>query len=199
MDKQRELELVIRARGGDTGAFGELAGACQNGLYNLTLRLTGNRQDAEDAAQEALLSAWRGLPNFRMEARFSTWLYRLGVNAANDLLRRRNRRENERSLEDEEGHLQVADAASSPQEEAEKAEIRRGVRKAIGQLSPEHRQVLILREFSELSYEEIGQALELSPGTVRSRLARARLALRMILTEEGNFFPEVSSNERERG
>ena len=199
MDQQQEWELVRRAQRGDQDAFEALAAESQNTLFSLVFRMVGSRPDAEDACQEALLSAWKGLPNFRGEARFSTWLYRLGVNAAQDVLRRRGKEQGNQSLDGEDRPLDVPDPGPTPQDAAEESIRRRALYQAVEQLSEEHRRILCLREFAGLSYDEIALALELSPGTVRSRLARARNALRETLERDGNFFAQTASNEAERG
>ena len=177
------------ARQGDQEAFERLVRLYENKVYHLTLRLCGNEEDAQDAAQEAFLSAWRGLPSFREEAEFATWLYRLASNACVDLLRRegRHRAAAGPSLNDEELDLAAADPAPTPQEAAERAELRQQIEAGLQQLSLEYRQVLVLREMHQLSYEEIGQTLNLDPGTVKSRISRGRKRLRKILLENGNF------------
>ena len=114
-------ELVRAAAGGDEDAFAQLVALHEKKVYNLALRMCGNPEDAWDAAQEAFLSAWRGLPSFRGEAGFSTWLYRLTSNAAIDLLRRNKRQRGEASLDDENLGIDAVDRAPSPQEQAEAA------------------------------------------------------------------------------
>ena len=132
----------------------------------------------------------------RRQIRSSTWLYRLTVNAATDVLRRRRKEPD--SLDDAERPVQAADSTDTPEEAAQRAERRAMVRRAIGALSENHRQILLLREVTGLSYEEIGAALELSPGTVRSRLARARKELREELLAEGNYF-DLPPSKGEKG
>lgn len=117
-------ELVRAAAGGDEDAFAQLVALHEKKVYNLALRMCGDPEDAWDAAQEAFLSAWRGLPSFRGEAGFSTWLYRLTSNAAIDLLRRNRRQRGEASLDDENLGIDAVDRTPSPQEQAEASERR---------------------------------------------------------------------------
>ena len=177
------------ARQGDQEAFERLVRAYEKRVFALTLRMCGNAEDAAEAAQEAFLAVWQGLKFFRGEASFSTWLYRLASNACVDLLRRegRHRAAAGPSLNDEELDLAAADPAPTPQEAAERAELRQQIEAGLQQLSLEYRQVLVLREMHQLSYEEIGQTLNLDPGTVKSRISRGRKQLRKILLENGNF------------
>ena len=180
-----EEELVRSAAKGDDMAFAQLVALHEKRIFALALRMTGNQEDAADVAQEAFLSAWRGLPNFRGEAGFATWLYRLASNAAIDYLRKNKRQRAEASLNDEELGLNAPDPAPTPQEQAEVQSLQEAVRWGMGELSQEHRQVLDLREYQELSYEEIAQQLGVDLGTVKSRLSRARSALRKILLRSG--------------
>lgn len=178
-----EDKIVQRARRGDAAAFEALVTAYRDRVYRLALRLCGNEADADEAAQEAFLAAWRGLPNFRGESRFSTWLYQLVNHAAIDLLRREKRR----VVAGDINEVDTPDTAPSPQQQAERNEQRQAVRRAVLALPPEQRQVVVLRFMEELSYEEIGAALHLPTGTVKSRLNRAKTALREILSQQGNL------------
>ena len=195
-------ELARRAGRGDEDAFSELVRLHEKKVYNLALRICGNQEDAADAAQEAFLSAWRGLPNFRGEAGFSTWLYRLTSNAAIDCLRRTGRRRESVSLDDRGLGLDAVDGAPSPQAAAEGKELRQAVLEGLGQLSEDHRQALALRELQEMSYEEISAALGVDLGTVKSRISRARGALRKILLKNGNlsgYLPSKPTEEARKG
>lgn len=197
-----EQELIKAAAGGDADAFGTLVERYQGKVYHLALRMCGQEEDAADVAQEAFLAAWRGLPAFRGEAGFATWLYRLTSNAAIDHLRRAKRQRGDVSLDDADLGLDAPDQAPSPQERAEGAELRQAVAQGLGRLSEDHRQVLVLREVQGLRYEEIAGALDLDLGTVKSRIARARGALRKILVESGNlsgYLPSNLSKPKERG
>ena len=195
-----EQELLTKAAKGSRDAFGELVRRYEKKVLTLSNRLCGNPDDGADAAQEAFVSAWQGLPRFRGDANFSTWLYRLTSNACMDLLRRRQRRDARAgfSLNDEEIQLDIPDAAPSPQETVERRELRQELQDALQTLSPEHRQILILREIHQLSYEEIGRALSLDAGTVKSRIHRARESLRKILTARGTFFASGRLKGQER-
>ncbi len=189
-----EQELVRAAAGGDTEAFERLVRTYENKIYHLALRMCGSADEAADIAQEAFLAAWRGLPSFRGEAGFATWLYRLTSNAAIDYLRRQKKQRGDMSLDDEELGLDAVDSGPSPQETAEGSELRSAVAAGLNQLSEGHRQVLVLREIQGLSYEEIASVLELDIGTVKSRISRARSSLRKILLENGNLSGYLPSN-----
>ena len=187
--------LLQRAKDGDQAAFGELVTLYEKKVYALTLRMCKHPEDAAEAAQEAFLAAWQGLKFFRGEASFSTWLYRLASNACVDLLRRESRHRTAAgpSLDDEGVYLDVADSAPSPHAIAESNELKQQIEEGLRALSPEHREVLILREIHQLSYDEIAQALSLDSGTVKSRISRGRKQLRNFLLKSGNFSPPGTS------
>lgn len=177
-----EKDLICRAAQGDAEAFRQLVEAYQTPAYRLAARMCGP-DSAEDVTQEAFLAAWRALPEFRGDCRFSTWLYRLVSNAAIDCLRREKKHRDTGDVDD----LELPDGGPSPQEQAERSDTRDAVRRALDRLSPEHRQVLLLRFMQELDYGEIARALNVSEGTVKSRINRAKSKLREVLTA-GNFF-----------
>lgn len=202
-----DRELVEKAKQGDQEAFEQLVLSNQNKVYALALRLCGDREEAADLAQEAFVKAWQGLASFQGESSFATWVYRLTTNAAIDHLRKKKRREEAArlvSLDDEEsGWAEPADWEGDPQRLLERSERGRALAQAIGRLPDWQRRALVLRELSGLSYQEIGAALDIDLGTVKSRIARARLNLRKILLEDGNFFehrPSKPLNDKnERG
>ena len=179
-----ELLLISRARGGDREAFGELVEQYRDNVYRLAYRMCGNAYDADEAAQEAFVAAWRALPNFRGDAKFSTWLYRLTTNAAIDVMRREKRHQ---TVGDGE-MVDLADDADSPQETVERTEQQETVQKALATLSEEYREVLLLRYMEELDYAEIAEVLQLPSGTVKSRINRAKAALKTALLKSGNIF-----------
>ena len=190
-------ELARRAAGGDEDAFAQLVGLHEKKVYGLALRMCGNPENAADAAQEAFLAAWKGLPRFRGEAGFSTWLYRLTSNAAIDHLRRVKRQRGEVSLDGGGPGLDAVDNAPSPQAQAEETELREAVAEGLSMLSEDHRQALLLRELRGLSYEEIASELRVDLGTVKSRISRARGSLRKILVKNGNLSGYLPSKEKE--
>ena len=177
MDDQR---LVALAQEGNPDAFSLLVERHQTMVYNLALGKTGSPQDAEEVTQTAFLKAWQGLPAFQGKAAFSSWLYRLTVNAAIDLLRQRSRRPQTLSLDDPD-LPPVPDPAEDPQAQAEAQERRRQLWQAIDALPEVHRTPFLLREMEE--------------GTVKSRLARARVLLRSELLSHGNFWGREASKE----
>ena len=197
----REEEAIIqRVLSGETEAFEALVLANQRKVYNLCLRMTGNPEDAEDLAQEAFVKAYQNLGSFKGESGFGPWLYRLASNVCIDHLRREKRREKSSlTYLDESGtaaEIELPDERFSPETSLERRQTEEHVQRGLSALTPEHRRILILREFSELSYDEIADALGLSAGTVKSRISRARLALSKILLQGGNFSDGNSSNEQ---
>ena len=184
--------LVHQAKNGSLEAFSSLMELYQTKVYNLALRMTGSPEDAADLCQETFLNAWKGLPNFQGNSSFSTWIYRLTNNACIDFIRREKTRRgmDVLSLNDDEKDFDelIPDNAPTPQAKLEEKERQEALNRGLRKLSEEHRQVLLLREVSGLSYTEIAAIVGVEEGTVKSRIARARLSLRNILREEGNFF-----------
>ena len=201
MTAEEELRLVKCAAGGDEGAFEKLVIENEKLIYNVALKITGNPDDAEDVAQEAFIKAYRNLGSFRGESRFSGWLYRLCYNAAMDHIRK-TRDPNLRSLTNDDGsdaELDVSDPAPTPEESAERKETQRIVREAVNQLDDDKREILIMREFSGMSYTNIADALGIEEGTVKSRISRARASLAEILRQSGTFSQLSESNSRKGG
>jgi len=166
--------LVARCRNGDGGCFAALVRRYERTVFNLAFRMLGNREDARDVAQAAFLKALEGLHRFDPRYRFFSWLYRIAMNEALDVIGRRGR---QTELTD------VHAADDDPARDAANADLSDRVRGALGALSPEHRAVLVLRHYQELSYEEIGRVLELPDVTVKSRLFEARERLRVRLAD----------------
>ncbi len=170
--------LIERSQGGDPTAFDELVASHEDKIYNLVYRITGNAQDALDAAQEAFIKAFRALPRYRRQASFDTWLYRIATNAALDIVRRRP---NTPVVPLDK--VTLSDHRDNPDAEAERREVQRRIHVALGALAPDHRLIIVLRDLQGLSYEEIAKILRVPLGTVRSRLSRARQALRPFLAD----------------
>lgn len=196
MTRQEEQQLIKAVLAGDPEPFEALVKANETMVYNLALHMLSDPQDALDASQEAFSRAWRGLASFRGESKLSVWLYRLTSNVCLDMLRARERQAHT-SLTDEEGReLPLPDERFSPEKGAERSERRQAVRDGLAQLEPDFRQILALRELGGLSYDEISQVTGLEPGTVKSRIFRARRKLTAILTAEGNIFGPEPSYEK---
>jgi RNA polymerase sigma-70 factor (ECF subfamily) len=201
-----DRELVEKAKQGDQSAFEQLVLENQNRAYSLALRLIGDREEAADLAQEAFVRAWQGLEQFQGGSSFATWVYRLTTNVCIDYLRKKKRREAVEpvvSLDDpDSGWAEPSTWERDPQRLLERSERGEALARGLEKLPDWQRQVLVLRELSGLSYQEIGQALSLDIGTVKSRIARARLSLRKILLEDGNFFgekPSKPAKDKKRG
>lgn len=203
MTREEELEIILRVRAGDTDAFEALVLEHQNKVYSLALRMVGNEEDARDMAQEAFIRAFNSLASFRGESKFSVWLYRLTSNICIDFLRGRAKRRtvslNWEDEDGEEGELEIPDERFSPEARLERTELRESVRRGLDTLSPEYREILLLREINGLSYDEISRALSLEEGTVKSRIFRARKKLSEFLIREGNIPGSIASNERKGG
>lgn len=193
-----ERLLLQKAQEGDRKAFEALVALHSRGVYNLALGYTGRHHDAEEIAQTVFVKVWKALPQFRGASAFSTWLYRLTLNACTDHYRRERKRRGDLSLDDPD-LSPIRDAAPSPEEIVIQWEEEAILRKALAELPEQHRVILILREMDGLDYQEIAQVLEIQVGTVKSRLARARRALREKLLAEGNLLDAPPSNPRKGG
>jgi len=173
---------VEAARAGDTGAFTELVSRYDRRIFRLAMNITQNREDAEDAMQEAFLKSYQHLGEFQGNSRFYTWLVRIAVNEA--LMRLRKRRPNQVSLdepvegEDDLMPREIEDWDPTPEQRYEQTELRGILESVINELHPEFRLVFVLRDVEELSTEETARLLGLSVPAVKSRLLRARLKLR---------------------
>lgn len=192
-----EKELIARLQSRDEAAFEELIRLYEKKVYTLCVRMCGNTEDAEEAAQDAFLALWRGIDRFRQESSLSTWIYRLAANACIDLIRRRKKSAGSISLDDEELFVDAQDPAPQPHELAEQREAQRALREGLMSLPPEYRSILILREIEGLSYSEIAAVQELELGTVKSRISRGRTLLRNFLSVSENFFENAASKVTE--
>ena len=199
-DEAAVLALVERARNGDDDAFSDLVSRYERFVFNTAVRvLSASAQSpdlADDIAQEAFIKAWRNLAAFRGDCTFSTWLYRIAVNCAKDTIRAASRRpavslsslaSDDGDEDGEEWDVPVTSGETIPEEAAERRELILAVRRAVESLPDEQRQVIVLRDLSGLSYQEISEKLGLELGTVKSRINRGRQNLKTIL-ENGNFF-----------
>ncbi len=168
-------ECIARAQRGDVAAFSELVARYQDRIYRFLVRLTRSEDDALELTQETFLNAYQALARWRPDARFTTWLFRIARNQAFDWLRRSKRVEF--VALDEGQDLGIADPAPTPDATLETAQRLRALERALARLPTEHREILLLREIEEMSYEDIADVLDISLGTVKSRIARARARL----------------------
>lgn len=180
--QDRDHELVDRVLAGDREAFAHLLRRHQRTVLNFMYRMVGERGAAEDLTQEVFLKAYVSLPRFRKEATFSTWLFRIAHNHCLNALKGRGREMSESALAKGPSNpnrvASVPDPSISASERLEQRELRGVIQEKLGELTPDHRAVVILRDIQGLSYDEIASALDIEGGTVRSRLHRARMELK---------------------
>ena len=195
-----DLELIENIREGDLSAFETLVLAHQDRVYGLCLRMCGNREDAFDLSQEIFLRVFRSLKNFKGDSTFSTWLYRLSTNVCLDHLRRTLKRRAILQMELNAAELaECTDDRFAPEKAWDHIELRESIAQALTQLTPEHRAIIILRDIHQLSYIQISEVLDCGEGTVKSRLFRAREALRKVISREGNLLKKPTSKKDGRG
>lgn len=192
-----EREWVKQAARGDQQAFNLLAEKYSRRIYNIGLKMLCNADDAADMTQEALIKIYRNLPSFRGDSAFSTWVYRVSVNTCRDALRAayRNRERSFSDFGDEEEsviNFDIADYSAMPESVYLDGEDRKYLHALIDGLSPKYRLVVVLREVSGLSYQEIADSVNISVGTVKSRLNRARAAMRSRLLADAEQYPHLS-------
>lgn len=181
-----DRRLIAECLGGRRDAFGELVSRYQARLYNAAVRLVDNPEDAADVVQDAFLNAYQSLHTFKGDAEFFTWLYRIAFNTA--ISQKRKKRATV-SLDGAgpDGGIEPDDPSEyvKPGAALERSEDERQLHEAMGRLSHEHREVLVLKDIEGMKYEEIADVLGVPIGTIRSRLHRARLELRDLLRPDG--------------
>ena len=191
MTSDEELKIIRKVLDGDKNAYEGLVLANQKNVYNLALKMTGNEDDALDISQEAFLKAYSQLGGFRGDSRFSVWMYRLTYNLCIDFLRKRSKVSTiPLTFQDDSGDdrdLELPDLRNLPEDKILRQEMRKAISDGINELGQDHREILVMREITDMSYVEIAEALGLSEGTVKSRLARARKSLVNILLKKGTF------------
>lgn len=204
MDEKIEQKLISRAQKGDPAAFEKLIIDYEKKIYNICLRMVKNEQEAYDLAQEVCVKIWKQLHNFEGNAKFSTWIYRIATNHSLDYLRKQKNK-NEISLytkqadSEEEKILDTPSKAKGPERQLEDMELQNIIKQGLLELKEEYRTIIVLRDIEDYSYDEIAEILELSLGTVKSRLSRARMALKKILMQNKepyqSFFRQINKKE----
>jgi RNA polymerase sigma-70 factor (ECF subfamily) len=178
--------LIAASRDGDPTAFGALVRRYQDRLYRTVARIVDNPEDARDVVQEAFLHAFQAFDRFKGDSLLFTWLYRIAVNTAISLRRKRKAVLSIHAERPEVGTADPPDPSeqSRPGHALERAEEEHRVRRALSQLSPEHRAVLVMKDMEDQKYEAMAETLGVPVGTIRSRLHRARLELRELLKQD---------------
>ena len=198
MEEHTLIELAVK---GDNHAFEQLVLRYEKQVYHLALRMTGDRDEAFDLTQEIFIKVWRAISLFQNDCKFSTWLFRIGSNTCIDYLRRQKRKRiiSLTRIDDIEDNseMEISDNSLDPAIIAERMQDQTVVMEALQRLPEVYRVALSLRVIEDMSYEEIGIALDLKPGTVKSRIARAREKMRQALS--GNFSEFRSSKSKKGG
>jgi len=192
----RDAAFVRAVQGGDMAAFDQLVIKHKDKLFNMVYWFLGDYQEANDCAQEIFIKVFKGLKKFRFESSFSTWLYRIAINTCKNKLKSSAYRwkkrtvplENPDSSKEGDFSYEMQNGSPSPMNELEKKERMMLIQKAVNSLPQEQNRVIVLRDIQGLSYQEIADITGLNLGTVKSRLARARMALRKNLAPSGQAF-----------
>lgn len=197
MTEVSEKKIIEKVLGGDANAFEELVLKYEKTVYNLALRMVGDRDDAFDMTQEAFIKAYGSLSSFRGDSKFSVWIYRITTNVCLDFLRSKSRKQ-QVSLtvsddDDEDAQLDIPDPKADPEQQLIKKISMQSVEEGLKTLPDKQRQILVMRELGGMSYAEIGAALSLEEGTVKSRIFRARKRLCTFLLDSGNIPESIAS------
>lgn len=190
-----EKELIGKAKQGDVEAFEKLIEGCQKKVFNIAFRMLGNFDDASELSQEVFLKAYKSIKNFKGDSLFNTWIYKVTTNACLDEIRKRKNKKVVSLDEDieiggNEMKRQIKDDSPGPELTAEDNELKRAVKDSINMLSEEYRTVIVLRDIQGFSYEEISGIIKCPEGTVKSRINRARQALKKILQQKKELINE---------
>lgn len=171
-------------------------------VYNLALRMVGDRDDAFDMTQEAFIKAYGSLSSFRGDSKFSVWIYRITTNVCLDFLRSKSRKQQVSltvSDDDEDAQLDIPDPKADPEQQLIKKISMQSVEEGLKTLPDKQRQILVMRELGGMSYAEIGKALSIEEGTVKSRIFRARKRLCIFLLDSGNIPESIASKGMKGG
>lgn len=202
MTEVSEKKIIEKVLGGDANAFEELVLKYEKTVYNLALRMVGDRDDAFDMTQEAFIKAYGSLSSFRGDSKFSVWIYRIATNVCLDFLRSKSRKQQVSltvSDDDEDAQLDIPDPKADPEQQLIKKISMQSVEEGLKTLPDKQRQILVMRELGGMSYAEIGKALSIEEGTVKSRIFRARKRLCIFLLDSGNIPESIASKGMKGG
>lgn len=190
-----DKQLIKEAKSGSVEAFEELIKQCQKKVFNIAYKMTGSYDDANELAQEAFIRAYKSINKFKGDSLFSTWIYRITTNVCLDELRKRKNQKvisinEDIKYNDEELKPQIKDESPGPEKIYERKEFKSLVKECIESLPPDYKTVIVLRDIEGFSYEEIAKIINCPEGTVKSRINRARKALREIFKNKKELFNE---------
>ena len=192
MQNTDEQRLIHQAARGEAAAFEQLMRQHEGRMYAVALRMCGNREDAQDCLQEAMLRVYRAMSGFKGQSSFSTWVYRITMNTCLDELRRGKRRKASSLDERIDAGWAPVDDMDTPEHHAMRSEQRRALERAIQELPEDMRSAVVLRDIQGCSYDEIADILDTNVGTIKSRISRARSRLREILSAQMELFDRTS-------
>lgn len=192
--KHKEEQLLVdRCQQGDKDSFAQLMRLHEKQIYNFTYRMLGSAEEAEDLTQDIFIAVFRGIKSFRGEAKFSTWLYRIALNqtrnrikylARRNFFARRTKRSGFKENMGPETPEALADGGPTPEQWTMTKDLAARVQECLNQMDYQAQQIIILRDVQGFSYEELSEMLSLKPGTVKSRLHRARNSLQQCLQDK---------------
>ncbi|MFP6753447.1 MAG: sigma-70 family RNA polymerase sigma factor [Pirellulaceae bacterium] len=192
---EHENQLIQLVREGDLSAWGELIRIHQDRLYNSIVRVVGHPDRARDVVQDTFIQAIENISRFDGKSQFSTWLYRIAFNRAMSIYRKYKSEVSLEVARENAGDETMADSQDQPEDRVLQSELVEEVHQALEQLSAEHRAVIVLREIEGCEYEQIAEILEVSLGTVRSRLHRARSEMRRLLR---GYFDQRTQDDQDQ-
>lgn len=193
MDSRRDRKLVRALRSRDEDAFCDLVQQHQHKVFNIVFRILGDRHEAEDVAQEVFITVFKHIDQFRGDSKFSTWLYRIATNHARNRIKylsRRVRKKHQELDDTPEGELMENPLSSSverPDKQAQANQLEKIIQIGLSELQAEHREIIVLRDIENLTYQEISEITGLAQGTVKSRLFRARVTLKVFVKNLYDF------------
>lgn len=195
-----ENNLIKKVKSGDVKAFEILIKSYENTIYSICFKILKNETDAYDAAQEVCIKIWKQINKFEEKSKFSTWIYRIATNQCLDILRKNKNRKVVSINQNEEWALELEDTKINIEKQVEDAERLRVLKLALDELKNEQREIIIMKDINNLSYDEIAKNQNISLGTVKSRLSRARNALKNILQQDKEPFRSFwRHNNRKEG